>query len=164
MDTLRNPKILFATRIGQLVFAVAYLILVSWCGTHRGYWNSNVTGAIAIGVIATLFTFIVTAHGIWIYTRHNPFAGHGKVYTWTRLGLELFMILIWIGSASLMLRNKGEDYSQVLNLPPFVQWDICIAFTFVEIVSFMVSTILVFVEDHTGKSTSGGPMTSAQYV
>ena len=49
MDTLRNPKILFATRIGQLVFAVAYLILVSWCGTHRGYWNTNVTGAIALG-------------------------------------------------------------------------------------------------------------------
>ena len=67
----------------------------------------------------------------------------------------------------------------MLNLPPTVQWDICIAFTFVEMcvsskhdywslliypsVSFMVSTILVFVEDHTGKS-GGGPMTSAQYV
>ncbi|MCJ1401801.1 hypothetical protein MMC11_005018 [Xylographa trunciseda] len=164
MDTLRNPKILFATRIGQLVFAVAYLILVSWCGTHRGYWNSNVTGAIAIGVIATLFTFVVTAHGIWVYSRRNPFAGHGKIYTWARLGLELFMVLIWIGSASLMLRPKGEDFNDVLDLPPLVQWDICIAFTFVEIVSFMVSTILVFVEDHTGKSAGRGATTSAQYV
>ncbi|MCJ1438919.1 hypothetical protein MMC27_008309 [Xylographa pallens] len=163
MDTLRNPKTLFTARIGQLVFAVAYLILVSWCGTHRGYWNSNVTGAIALGVIATLFTFVVTAHGIWIYSRHNPFAGHGKVYTWARLGLELLMVLMWIGTATLMLRPKGEDFSNILSLPPNVQWDVCIAFTFVEIVSFMVSTALVFVEDHTGKSV-GGRTTSTQYV
>ena len=49
MDMLRNPKLLFIGRIGQLVFGIAYLILVSWCGTHRGYWNSGVTPAIAIG-------------------------------------------------------------------------------------------------------------------
>ncbi|MCJ1285443.1 hypothetical protein MMC26_004783 [Xylographa opegraphella] len=163
MDTLRNPKILFAIRIGQLVFSIAYLILVSWCGTHRGFWNSNVTGPIALGVISTLFTFVITAHGIWIYSRHNPFAGHGKVYTWARLGLELLMILMWIGTATLMLRPKGVDHSELLNIPPNVQWDICIAFTFVEIVTFMVSTVLVFVEDHTGKS-SGGRTTSSQYV
>ena len=50
----------------------------------------------------------MTAHGIWVYSRHNPFAGHGKVYTWVRLGLELLMVLMWIGSATLMLRPKGE--------------------------------------------------------
>ncbi|MCJ1409516.1 hypothetical protein MMC19_003597 [Ptychographa xylographoides] len=163
MDMLRKPKVLFFARIAQLIFAIAFLILVSWCGTHRGYWIYNVTAAIAIGVIATLLTFVITGHGIWIYSRKNPFAGHGKVYTYSRLALEILMILIWIGTASLSLRNKGEDFSQVLNLPPFVQWDICIAFTFVEIISFILTTVLVFVEDHTSGMKIRNT-TSASYV
>ncbi|MCJ1246829.1 hypothetical protein MMC30_004038 [Trapelia coarctata] len=162
MDVLRNPKILFFSRVGQLVVAIAYLILVAWCGTHRGYWNTNVTSAIALGVIATIFTLVVTAHGIWSHIRTNPFASHGKVYTIARIVLELLIILLWIGTASLMLRDKGEDYSLWLDLPPFAQWDVCIAFSFIEIVLFIVTAVLVFVQDLTGRSSGG--TTNASYV
>ncbi|MCJ1473559.1 hypothetical protein MMC13_002210 [Lambiella insularis] len=163
MSILRNPKLLLGTRIGQLIFGVAYLVLVSYCGTHRGYWNSGVTGAIALGVIATLFTFVIAAHGIWIYSRNNPFAGHGKVYTYGRLVVEFIMVLMWIGSATLMLRPKGQDPFDPFDNPPLVQWDVCTAFTFVEIVSFFISIGLVFIEDHTGKR-SGVTSTGSQYV
>lgn len=59
-------------------------------------------------VIATLFTLIVAGHGVWIHFRTSPLAGHGKVYAIGRIALEALMILLWIGTAALMLRDKGE--------------------------------------------------------
>jgi hypothetical protein len=115
--------------IGLIMLRLQSLLVVYTLAlTH----HPSYTQAYTATVIATLFTIFVTAHGIWCYSRKNPFAGHGRAYNIARMVLELFMILIWIGTASLMLRWKDEDYTQVLNLPPFVQWDICIAFTFIE--------------------------------
>lgn len=68
MSILRNPKLLFFTRIGQFIFAIAFLVLVSWCGTHRGYWNSGVTGPIALGGTRTKGAYIRIQLLTWCYS------------------------------------------------------------------------------------------------
>ena len=61
---------------------------------------------LTIIVITTLFTFVVTGHGIYTHHRNNPFTGHGKAYVFARLGLEVLIILMWIGTAALMIRPR----------------------------------------------------------
>lgn len=48
MVALSSPKTIYFSRIGQLAFAIGFLIILSYCGVHRAWWN-NINGAIAVG-------------------------------------------------------------------------------------------------------------------
>lgn len=167
MGFLSNPKFAYFVRIAQLVFGIGFLILVCYAGTHRGWWR-NINGALAVGgmfsshllasaspvdfflVIAVIFTLAVTVHSIWTFHRSNPFTGHGKTFTFVRLGVEVLVILLWIATASLMLRGKGgcrhvqnnngldwcfdkeDDTGIRLTERPLVSWNVAVALAFVE--------------------------------
>lgn len=48
MAFISNPKSLYIIRLIQLAFAIGVLVLVSYAGTHHGWW-SNIQGGIALG-------------------------------------------------------------------------------------------------------------------
>ena len=48
MGFLENPKLLFYVRLVQTFFCTAFLVLVCYAGTHRGWWN-NLNGPLALG-------------------------------------------------------------------------------------------------------------------
>lgn len=102
-------------------------------------------------VITSIFTFAVTIYTIIIYHRNNPFAGHGKAFTFARLGVEALVFLLWIASATLMLRPKSgchprnppgnpdacfngnhDSHPKKWADQPLITWDIAIGFSFVE--------------------------------
>ena len=45
---LENPKILYFTRIAQILFSLAFLVVICYAGTHRGWWD-NVNAPLALG-------------------------------------------------------------------------------------------------------------------
>ncbi|MCJ1357371.1 MAG: hypothetical protein MMC33_007367 [Icmadophila ericetorum] len=154
MSILQNPKLLFLGRIAQLCIAIAFFVLMCWSGAHRGWWN-QLNGALAVGAIASIFTFAITAHGIYIRYRSNPFSSHGKVYSIARICLEAFMILLWIGAVGTNFGPKGfQQGDSILQFPPTVTWDICAALGIGEIISFMITTVLVFMEDRAEKANA----------
>ncbi|MCJ1262333.1 hypothetical protein MMC22_002203 [Lobaria immixta] len=154
MGLFSNPKLPYFVRIAQLLLSIGFLILICYAGTHRGWWK-EINGALAIGVITSILTFAVTVHTIVSHHRGNPFADKGKIFTFVRLGVEALTILLWIASATLMLRHKkgcdprrvrGDGQNTCWNGEkdfedndgiawtdqPLITWDIAIAFSFVE--------------------------------
>jgi len=176
MSILSNPRTLYFTRILQLLFGIGFLVLVSDAGVHRGWWD-NINGALAVGgtflgsttctevpqsykdiytklavaVIATILTFALTIHALVTHhLKSNPFSGGSLTRTTLRLVAEAIVFLLWIATATLMLRPKGgcaergigeglddcvdkgnknfHHYSD----QPLARWDIGIAFDFVE--------------------------------
>lgn len=103
-------------------------------------------------VITSILTFAVTIHTIVSHHRGNPFAEKGRVFKFVRLGVEVLTILLWIASATLMLRHKrgcdprgatdGRDicfngtgdksHGFAWTNQPLITWDIAIAFSFIE--------------------------------
>jgi hypothetical protein len=86
---------------------------------------------------------------IWIQHRSNPFSGGSRTHTISRIGAELIGFLLWIATATLMLRPKGgclqreqdkgfdvcfKDEKPFKNWTdqPVITWNIAIAFAFVE--------------------------------
>jgi hypothetical protein len=58
---------------------------------------------------------------------------HGRVWQISRIILEVIIVLMWVGTATLMLRPQDIDYTKpLIPTPPYVEWDLGIAFTFVE--------------------------------
>ena len=53
MSILSNPKSLYILRLIQFAFAIGVLVLVSYAGTHHGWW-SNISGGIALGGSSSL--------------------------------------------------------------------------------------------------------------
>ncbi|KAL8954659.1 MAG: hypothetical protein Q9193_007151 [Seirophora villosa] len=106
MSFLGNPKVIYGTRIAQLLLGIAFLVLVCYSGTHRAWWTS-VNGPLAVGVIASIFTFAVTIYSIFTYHRSNPFSGGSATITIARLAAEVVVFLLWVASAALMLRPRG---------------------------------------------------------
>lgn len=126
---------------------------------HDGYRNERADTGI---VLASIFTFAVTIHTILSHHRSNPFAGSGKALTFLRLGIEVLTFLLWIASATLLLRHKsgcsrreqaeldrnkkpvGPDYCWdgfhkddkrkgiLWSNRPSTTWDVAIAFSFIE--------------------------------
>ena len=131
MAFAQHLRLLYFIRLCQFAFALGFLVLICWCGTHRGYWN-NVEAAIAVGVFSSIFTFAVTGYGIYNQHHLNPFAGHGILYTLLRMALEIFVTLLWLATVVLMLRRKTEDFRKAFDRPPFTQWGITVAFALVE--------------------------------
>lgn len=48
MGVFNNPKLQFYLRITQLAVAIAFLVVISYAGVHRGWWK-NINAAIAVG-------------------------------------------------------------------------------------------------------------------
>ncbi|KAI4085772.1 MAG: hypothetical protein LQ344_008145, partial [Seirophora lacunosa] len=106
MSFLGNPKLHYGTRIAQLLLGIAFLVLVCYSGTHRAWWTS-VNAPLAVGVIASIFTFAVTIYSIFSHHRSNPFLGGTATITIARLAVEIVVFLLWVASAALMLRPRG---------------------------------------------------------
>ena len=113
-------------------------------------------------MIASVFTFAVTIHGLYSHHRSNPFASDGKALTFVRMGIEALTFLLWVASATLLLRHKSgcsqkhQDKLDDHNKPvgpeyccdgfrehdtrngilwtdrPLASWDVAIAFSFLE--------------------------------
>ena len=161
MSILSNPRTLHITRITQFLFGVAFLILICYSGVHRGWWTS-INGPLAVGVIASIFTFVLTLHNlITNHMKSNPFSGGSATRTVIRLGAEALVFLLWIATAVLMLRPKGgcpeadhRSSEYPVHIPknddglnvcetgptsghlwsdqPRTEWNIAVAFDFVE--------------------------------
>ncbi|KAL2040575.1 hypothetical protein N7G274_006554 [Stereocaulon virgatum] len=174
MSIFSNPKTLYGARIWQFGFALGVLVLISYAGVHRGWWT-NINGPIAVAIISVILTFATTLHTIISnHLNKNPFSGGSTIRTVLRIAVEVVMLLLWIATATLMLRKKNCEYRKT-NLDgvdmcyasstdntgkrwtdqPTISWDMCIAFTFVEIVSFFVTAFLVFKEDRESKVSGG---------
>ncbi|CAF9916685.1 MAG: hypothetical protein HETSPECPRED_002981 [Heterodermia speciosa] len=178
---LEKPKILYSTRLAQLSFATAFLVVICYAGTHRGWWK-NINPPLALGVIAVLFTFAVAIYTVFRHHRgSDPFAARGILYTIVRLVIEIIVFLLWVGSAALALRPhggcdsktghrgpgpKGQDWCwgnpgkfdphwDYTN-QPLITWDIAIAFSFVEIVTFVITIFLVFKDSKSNKVSGQG--------
>lgn len=48
MGLFNNPKLQYSLRITQLAVAIAFLIVISYAGVHRGWWK-NINSALAVG-------------------------------------------------------------------------------------------------------------------
>lgn len=160
MSFLSNPRTLYTTRITQFVFGAAFLILICYSGVHRGWWTS-INGPLAVGVIASIATFTVTLHNIiTTHMKSNPFSGGSATRTAIRMAAEALVFLLWIATAVLMLRPKGgcpEEDNRSSDYPvhipnadgvnvcatgensfylwsdqPRTEWNIAVAFDFVE--------------------------------
>ncbi|KAI4203598.1 MAG: hypothetical protein LQ350_001788 [Teloschistes chrysophthalmus] len=104
MSFLSSPKILYVGRIIQLILGVLFLVLICYDGTHRSWWT-GINGALAVGVIASIFTFAVSVHTIFTHHRSNPFSGGSAMYTIARLLAEIVVFLLWIAAAGVMIRD-----------------------------------------------------------
>ncbi|KAL9587203.1 MAG: hypothetical protein Q9203_003590 [Teloschistes exilis] len=104
MSFLSSPKILYVGRIVQLVLGVLFLVLICYDGTHRSWWT-GINGALAVGVIASIFTFAVSVHTIFTHHRSNPFSGGSAIYTIARLLAETVVFLLWVAAAGVMIRD-----------------------------------------------------------
>lgn len=182
MSILSNPRTLYFTRITQFLFSVGFLILICYSGVHRGWWTS-IDGPLAVGVITSIFTFALTLHNL--ITHHmnsNPFSGGSATRTIIRLAAEAVVFLLWIATAVLMLRPKGgcpdenpngfpihdpkneegmntcqtsETSGRLWSDQPRTEWNVAVAFDFVEIVAFILSALLVFKDDRASKVSGG---------
>ncbi|KAL9136886.1 MAG: hypothetical protein Q9175_001916 [Cornicularia normoerica] len=179
MSILSNPRTLYFTRIAQFLFGVGFLILICYSGVHRGWWTS-IDGPLVVGVIASISTFALTLHNlITHHMNRNPFSGGSATRTMIRLAAEALVFLLWIATAVLMLRPKGgcpdvnkpdhypvhnpknehglnvcatsETTGRLWTDQPRTEWNVAVAFDFVEIVAFLLSALLVFKDDRASK-------------
>ncbi|KAL8921345.1 MAG: hypothetical protein Q9172_004073 [Xanthocarpia lactea] len=183
MSFFSNPKLLYFIRIGQLLFSVAFLVLICYAGTHRSWWNS-INGALAVGVISSIVTFAITIHSIFTHHRSNPFSGGSTKYTIARLAAEVLVFLLWVASAALMLRPRGGcqwkdavptgrgnifegqqacwkyqegregEFIHLYDDQPIVTWTVAIVLSLIEAVTFIVTVAMVWLDDR--KSKVGG--------
>lgn len=179
MSILSNPKVLYFTRVAQLVLGIIFLVLICYDGTHRSWWR-NINGPLAVGVISAIFTFVVTAYSIFTHHRSNPFSGGSTMITLARIAAEILVLLLWIASAALMLRPRGgceqkhkaktgtEEQLKTMYCwndawkdgkryddQPIKTWDTAIALSLIEAVSFIATVVMVWLNDR-GSKVSGG--------
>lgn len=93
-------------------------------------------------VITSVITFGVTGYGIFLHHRGNPFAGGSKLATLARILAEIITALLWVATATLMLRHKaGCEQRDLLGYcrtnikwvdRPLVTWTVAIAFSFIQ--------------------------------
>lgn len=101
-------------------------------------------------VITSVITFGVTGYGIFLHQRGNPFAGGSKLATLTRVLAEIITGLLWVATATLMLRHKSgcenkAPFSEYCwrNIRfvdrPLVTWTVAIAFSFIEMSGILLA-------------------------
>ncbi|KAL8943721.1 MAG: hypothetical protein Q9211_000892 [Gyalolechia sp. 1 TL-2023] len=176
MSILGNPKVLYFTRIAQLVLAIIFLVLLCYGGTHRAWWR-NINGPLAVGVITSIFTFAITAYSIFSHYRSNPFSGGTATITIARVTAEVAVFLLWVASAALMIRPRGgceqkhppisggdtkaqycwnDDWKdgKKYDDQPIATWNTGIAISLLEAVTFIATVVMVWLDDR--KSKVGG--------
>ena len=99
-------------------------------------------------VITSVITFGVTGYGIFLHHRGNPFAGGSKLATLARFFAEIITALLWVATATLMLRHKGGCENRVAEYcrdgkkwvdRPLVTWTVAIAFSFIQMFVVLLS-------------------------
>lgn len=101
-------------------------------------------------VITSVITFGVTGYGIFLHHRKNPFAGGSKLATLARFFAEIITALLWVATATLMLRHKGGCEHRVEGSVycrpnkkwvdrPLVTWTVAIAFSFIQMFVVLLS-------------------------
>jgi hypothetical protein len=75
------------------------------------------TGSVALGVITVLFTFGLS--GYQILRHHRASSQHALPKA-----LLVLLILMYIGTAAIMFRDKGKDYGRPLSVPPLISWGV----------------------------------------
>lgn len=103
----------------------------------------------AAKVITSVITFGVTGYGIFLHHRGNPFAGGSKLATLAKFFVDIITALLWVATATLMLRHKGgcEHRIDGVYCPrnkkwvdrPLVTWTVAIAFSFIQMFVALLS-------------------------
>lgn len=92
-------------------------------------------------VITSVITFGVAGYGIFLHHRGNPFAGGSKLATIARFFAEIITALLWVATATLMLRHKSGCENRIGEYcphnkkwvdRPLVTWTVAIAFSFIQ--------------------------------
>ncbi|KAI9775950.1 MAG: hypothetical protein M1835_005650 [Candelina submexicana] len=131
MGFLSNPRLLLYIRYAQILISLIFFVLLCYSSTHRGYWD-NISGAVGLGVFASIFTF--TTAGYSIYTIHRALTlSTSTLITLIRLIQEAILVLAWAGTAALMIKPKGKNYKKLLDDPPWPTWTVDIVLAFVEL-------------------------------
>ncbi|KAL8840800.1 MAG: hypothetical protein Q9176_003647 [Flavoplaca citrina] len=185
MSFLSNPKLLYFIRIGQLIFGILFLVLICYDGTHRAWWSSidgplavGVISSIFTFAI-TIHSMYVKAQDSFTHHRSNPFSGGSATYTIARLAAEVLVFLLWVASAALMLRPRegcdfkeaapegsykgqdicfrtgDDDFAILFDDQPITTWYIAIAASLVEAVSFIITVVMVWLDDRKSKISGG---------
>lgn len=100
-------------------------------------------------VITSVITFGVTGYRIFLHHRGNPFAGGSKLATLARFFADIITALLWVATATLMLRHKSgcdDRIDSTFCRPnkrwvdrPLVTWTVAIAFSFLEMFVVLLS-------------------------
>lgn len=101
-------------------------------------------------VITSVITFGVTGYALFLHHRGNPFAGGSKLANLARFFADIITALLWVATATLMLRHKSGCEGggpNKLCLPhsirwedrPLVTWTVAIAFSFVQMFVVLLS-------------------------
>lgn len=106
-------------------------------------------------VITSVITFGVTGYGIFLHHRGNPFAGGSKLATLARIFVDIITALLWVATATLMLRHKGGCEHRINTVycrpnkkwvdRPLASWTVAIVFSFIQMfVALFKLTLRVF--------------------
>lgn len=100
-------------------------------------------------VITSVITFGVAGYGIFLHHRGNPFAGGSKLATIARFFAEIITALLWVATATLMLRHKSGCEHMIDGVycrpnkkwvdRPLVTWTVAIAFSFIQMFVVLLS-------------------------
>jgi hypothetical protein len=88
---------------------------------------------LTLAVVSFLATLGAGFHAVYEYFRHVEHCTEGWK-RWVRVAADAVVMLLWIGSATLMLHSPEEDLLVKLKSPPIpqVEWDLGIALALFE--------------------------------
>lgn len=147
-------------RPAQLVLACVYGMLIGYSALHRGWWMDiqlpiilgcrsphelspswfnfpfhaePSTTDLALG--STICPFILS----YLNFRHDPGAGVRATLVWvTRFSFDLVLVTLWIITGYTMcFLDKGKDYRNLFNQPPYKTWFAASFITGFEATSFI---------------------------
>lgn len=76
------------------------------------------TGSIALGVVTVLFTFALSGYQILSRSQHAL----SKALLVALGAANVLLLLMYIGTAIIMFRDKGKDIHWALSPPPLIPW------------------------------------------
>lgn len=82
------------------------------------------TGSVALGVLTVLFTFALSGYQILRHHRASSQHALSKALLFVLAGANVLLILMYIGTAAIMFRDKGKDYTRALIAPPLISWGV----------------------------------------
>ena len=128
-----NPKFLLPIRYIQLLFSILVLILLCYAGSNRGWWT-NITAGLVLGIASSALALLATGYGI--YTLHksstNLFDGESMGKAVLVVTPDVLLLLMWAGTAALMIKPKGKNWRKPYDYPPYFSWVAGIVLSIVE--------------------------------